>query len=42
MQNVEVVIPLLKWIAYELKSSHELTGRNTQENLSEFIKSMTS
>lgn len=40
MQIVEVVIPLSKWNDFEQKSFQELTSRNTQENLSEFIKSM--
>lgn len=40
MQIVEVVIPLSKWNDFEQKSFQKLTGRNIQENLSEFIKSM--
>lgn len=40
MQTVKVFIPLSKWNDFEQKTFQELTGRNTQENLSEFIKSM--
>lgn len=40
MWVVEPVIPLSKWNDFEQKSFQELTGRNTQGNLSEFIKSM--
>jgi len=40
MQVVEVVIPVSKWNDFEQKSFQELTGKNTQENSSEFIKTM--